>query len=93
MIGYLKKIILHLFNEFLNTMVGFIVGVVSSNLMLSFFEVKGWQNLWGFWSSKLVLNEHLFTAIQWMISITVGYLFMRAFNKILAKIKLTKVNI
>lgn len=89
-IASIKNILNYVVNELVNTMIGFIVGLTTSNFMLSFFEVEGWQNIWGLWSSKLVLNEHLFTAIQWMISITIGYIFMKGFNYLISKFKILK---
>lgn len=76
----IKRILSFLLKEFFNTVLGFTVGVISSNLMLTLFEVKGYSNLWGYWSTKTVLSEDFFNVLQWLISITVGYIIMKLVN-------------
>ncbi|WP_127142105.1 hypothetical protein [Flagellimonas marinaquae] len=82
-----KRAALYIINELFNSLLGFIVGAITSNLMLSFFEVRGWSNLWGLYASKVVLDDTVFTILEWTISLSIGYMFMKLVNIITIRTK------
>ena len=83
----LKKAILFLLREAFNFGVGWGFGILSVQLVMTFFEEKGMMNLWGLWSDKIVVEESTLSTIQWLTSAIVGYIVMTLINNLIAKVK------
>ena len=63
--------------EFLNLGIGWILGLISVQLVQLFFEEKGIMNLWGFWSDKMVVEGSTLSVIEWLASAVIGYVVMQ----------------
>ena len=88
----MKKIFYHIGKEFLNFGIGWVLGLISVQLVLLFFEEKGITNLWGFWSDKMVVEESTFSVIEWLTSAIIGYVVMQQVNKVITKVTLFNSN-
>ena len=88
----MKTFFNHIVKEFLNFGIGWVLGLISVELVLLFFEEKGIMNLWGFWSDKMVVEESTFSVIEWLTSAIIGYLVMQQVNKAIVKIKILNSN-
>ena len=62
--------------------IGWIAGIFAVEIMSNFFEKRSWTNLWGLWSDKMVINDTSFTIGEWTISIIIGFIVMKIFNKL-----------
>lgn len=85
----IKKIFFHLWNEIFEFGIGWVLGLVSVQLVLTFFEEKGMTNLWGIWSDKIVVEEMTLSIIEWVTSAIIGYIVMNVINSTIAKIKIS----
>jgi hypothetical protein len=88
----MKTFFKHIAKEFLNFGIGRVLGLISVELVLLFFEEKGIMNLWGFWSDKMVVEESTFSVIEWLTSAIIGYVVMQQVNKAIIKIKILNSN-
>ena len=84
----MKKFFSHLLKEIFNFGVGWIFGLIATQLVLLFFEERGFYNLWGLWSNKMVVDETTLTIIEWLASAVIGYVVMMQVNKIVGELKL-----
>lgn len=82
----------HIVKEFLNFGIGWVLGLISVQLVLIFFEEKGIMNLWGFWSDKMVVEKSTLSVIEWLTSAIIGYVVMQQVNKAVIKIKIFNSN-
>lgn len=78
--------------EFLNLGIGWILGLISVQLVQLFFEEKGIMNLWGFWSDKMVVEGSTLSVIEWLTSAVIGYVVMQQVNKVITKFTLLNSN-
>ena len=88
----MKTFFEHIAKEFLNFGIGWIIGLISVQLVLLFFEEKGIMNLWGFWSDKMVVEESTLSVIEWLTSAVIGYVVMQQVNKVISKFTLFNSN-
>jgi hypothetical protein len=88
----MKTFFNHIAKEFLNFGIGWVLGLISVELVLLFFEEKGIMNLWGFWSDKMVVEESTLSVIEWLTSAIIGYMVMQQVNKAIVKIKILNSN-
>ena len=88
----MKTFFNHIVKEFLNFGIGWVLGLISVELVLLFFEEKGIMNLWGFWSDKMVVEESTLSVIEWLTSAIIGYMVMQQVNKAIVKIKILNSN-
>ena len=88
----MKTFFKHIAKEFLNFGIGWVLGLISVELVLLFFEEKGIMNLWGFWSDKMVVEESTLSVIEWLASAVIGYLVMQQVNKVITKVTLFNSN-
>jgi len=86
----MKTFFNHIAKEFLNFGIGWVLGLISVELVLLFFEEKGIMNLWGFWSDKMVVEKTTLSVIEWLTSAIIGYVVMQQINKVIPKIILYK---
>lgn len=82
-----KEAILFLVEEVFNFGVGWVFGILSVQLVMTFFEEKGMMNLWGLWSDKVVVEESTLSTIEWLTSAIIGYIVMTLINNLIAKVK------
>jgi hypothetical protein len=83
----MKKFFSHLLREIFNFGIGWVFGLLATQLILLFFEERGFSNLWGLWSNKMVVEEKTLSIIEWLASAVIGYVVMMQVNKIMEKLK------
>jgi len=67
--------------EFMNFGVGWIIGVYVMKFVASYFEVSALSNLYGFWSNKTIVDAETLPRLEFVLSLTLGYLVMKTVNK------------
>lgn len=87
-----RRFIFHLLQEIFNFGIGWVFGLLSVQLVLTFFEEKGIMNLWGFWSDKMIVEESTLSIIEWLTSAVIGYVVMQQVNKLITKARLFNSN-
>lgn len=77
-----KAIKRYLFDQLTGNFLGFIVGISASSLVSKFFATRSAKNLWGLASKKTVVDKDTFSAMEWIISIIVGFIVFEIMTKI-----------
>jgi len=93
-----RKFIEYLYSNFAGNFLGFVIGMASARLVSHFFTTRSIKNLWGLTSRKTVVDKQTFSAMEWMISIIIGFVVFEIISKwvkkkmdaILPKYKLTQ---
>ena len=76
-----KKFLEYLFNNFTGNFLGFVIGMASTRLVSHFFTTRSIKNLWGLTARKTVVDKQTFNALEWMISITIGFIVFEVISK------------
>src|SRR5688572_13087566 len=84
-----KTIKRYLYDQITGNFLGFIVGISASSLVSKFFATRSVKNLWGLASKKTVVDKDTFSAMEWIISIIVGFIVFEVMTKIV-KEKITQ---
>jgi hypothetical protein len=77
-----KTIKRYLYDQITGNFLGFIVGISASSLVSKFFATRSLKNLWGIASKKTVVDKDTFSAMEWIISIIVGFIVFEIMTKI-----------
>lgn len=72
--------------------------MASTRLVSDFFTTRSIRNIWGLTARKTVVDKQTFHALEWMISILIGFIVFEIISKwikkkaeeILPKYKLTR---
>jgi hypothetical protein len=78
-----KKLLRYLYDQLTGNFAGFIVGMSATGLVSRFFETRSIRNLWGITSRKAVVSKETFGALEWIISILIGFIFFEIMTKVL----------
>lgn len=76
-----RKFIEYLYSNFVGNFLGFAIGMASTRLVSHFFTTRSIKNLWGLTARKTVVDKQTFTAMEWMISIAIGFLVFEVISK------------
>lgn len=76
-----KKFLEYVFSNFTGNFLGFIVGMASTRLVAHFFTTRSIKNLWGLTARKTVVDKQTFSAMEWMISIIIGFVVFEIISK------------
>ena len=77
-----KKVTFNYFyNQLTGNFLGFIVGMSATSLVSQFFEKRGIKNLWGITSRKAVVDKDTFAALEWCVSILIGFIVFEMVTK------------
>jgi hypothetical protein len=76
-----RKFIEYLYSNFVGNFLGFAIGMASTRLVSHFFTTRSIKNLWGLTARKTVVDKQTFTAMEWMISIAIGFLVFEIISK------------
>jgi hypothetical protein len=60
---------------------GFVVAMASTKLVSHFFTTRSIKNLWGLTARKTVIDKQTFNALEWMISIVIGFIVFEIISK------------
>jgi len=93
-----KKFLEYLYSNFTGNFLGFVIGMASTRLVSHYFTTRSIKNLWGLTARKTVVDKQTFSAMEWMISILIGFIVFEIISKwvkkkmdvILPKYKLTQ---
>ena len=72
----------YLYDQLTGNFAGFIVGMSASGLVSRFFEARSIRNLWGMASRKTVVSKETFGAIEWIVSILIGFIVFEIMTKV-----------
>ncbi len=70
-------------NEFLNTGIGWIIGLMVANFVNYFFTQKSWRNLCGLATKKTAVSADMLMIIEFLAEAIVGFLVLVLINKII----------
>ena len=77
-----KNIAKYLYDQLTGNFAGFIVAMSASGLVSRFFETRSIRNLWGIASKKTVISKETFGALEWIISIVIGFVVFEIMTKV-----------
>lgn len=75
------KFVHYMYSNFIGNFIGFAIGMASSRLVSHFFTTRSIKNLWGLTAKKEVVDKQTFSAMEWMISIIIGFLVFEIISK------------
>ena len=76
-----RKFIEYLYSNFTGNFLGFIIGMASARLVSHYFTTRSIKNLWGLTARKTVVDKQTFSAMEWMISIIIGFIVFEIISK------------
>jgi hypothetical protein len=76
-----QKFLQYMYSNFTGNFVGFAIGMASTRLVSHFFTTRSIKNLWGITARKTVVDKQTFSAMEWMISIIIGFLVFEIISK------------
>ena len=85
-----KNFVQYLYNNLIGNFIGFAIGMASTRLVSHFFTTRSIRNLWGITARKTVVDKQTFSAMEWAISILIGFIVFEIISK-WAKKKLDEV--
>jgi hypothetical protein len=77
-----KTILKYLYDQLTGNFAGFIVGMSAAGLVSNFFETRSIRNLWGIASKKTIVDKNTFHALEWIISIVIGFVVFEIMTKV-----------
>ena len=81
-----KKFLEYLYSNFTGNFLGFAIGMASTRLVAHFFTTRKLNNLWGLAARKTVVDKQTFSAMEWAISIVIGFIVFEVISKWVKKI-------
>jgi hypothetical protein len=79
--GTSKKFIAYLYDNFTGNFLGFVIGMASTRLVSHFFTTRSFRNGYGLFARKTVVDKQTFSALEWMISIAIGFIVFEVISK------------
>ena len=76
-----KSFIKYVYNNYIGNFLGFVIGMASTRLVSYFFTTRSIRNLWGIAAKKPVVDKQTFNALEWMISIIIGFIVFEVISK------------
>lgn len=76
-----KKFLQYMYSNFTGNFIGFAIGMASTRLVKHFFTTRSIKNVWGLTAKKTVVDKQTFSAMEWMISIIIGFLVFEIISK------------
>ena len=76
-----QKFLQYMYSNFTGNFIGFAIGMASTRLVKHYFTTKSIKNLWGLTAKKTVVDKQTFSAMEWMISIIIGFLVFEIISK------------
>ena len=76
-----RKFLDYLYGNFAGNFLGFVIGLASARLVSRFFATRSIKNLWGLTTSKTVVDKKTFNAMEWIISVVIGFIVFEIISK------------
>ncbi|HEY0273134.1 MAG TPA: hypothetical protein VGC22_08100 [Chitinophaga sp.] len=83
--GITRKFAEYILNNYIGNFLGFVVGLLSTKLVSSYFTTRSIHNLWGLTTHKTIVTKHTYTTLEWSISIVIGFIVFELVSKWLKK--------
>jgi hypothetical protein len=80
-----QKFLQYMYSNFTGNFIGFAIGMASTRLVAHFFTTRSIKNLWGLTAKKEVVDKQTFSAMEWMVSIIIGFLVFEIISKWIKK--------
>ena len=77
-----KNIAKYLYDQLTGNFAGFVIGLSATGLVSNFFETRSIRNLWGIASKKTVVSKDTFGALEWIISIVIGFIVFEIMTRV-----------
>ncbi|MFN3402839.1 MAG: hypothetical protein ACK40G_02015 [Cytophagaceae bacterium] len=73
----------YLREELTGRLIGFVVGMWTSQLLSGFFETRGLKNLWGLRAKKTIIDKQTYEILDWTVSIVIGFVVFEIIQRII----------
>lgn len=83
----MSKIVKFITGEVLNLAVGYLAGLIASNLVSRYFVKKGLVNLWGIAAKKEALSKDAYEWLMFVSSYLLGLLVMLAVSQLMERLR------
>jgi hypothetical protein len=78
--------------ELIANAIGWIAGLLSVELLSTFFSVRSWKNGWGLFSRKATVSADTFELMEWLITAIVGFIVLFIVNRLVGNWLLNKID-
>ena len=76
-----RKFLEYIYGNFAGNFLGFMIGLASARLVSRFFATRSIKNLWGLTTSKTLVDKKTFNAMEWIISVIIGFIVFEIISK------------
>ena len=76
-----QKFVGYVFDNYIGNFLGFVVGFASTRLVSHWFTTKSIKNLWGLTARKTVVVKQTYSAMEWAVSIIIGFIVFEIISK------------
>jgi hypothetical protein len=80
-----KSILKYTYDQLTGSFMGFLLGMAATRLVSRFFVTKSIRNLWGLTAKKTVVDRQTYHALEWIISIVIGFIVFEIVTKVIKK--------
>jgi hypothetical protein len=78
-----QNVLKYLYDQLTGNFAGFVIGMSATGLVSRFFETRGLRNLWGLSSKKVLVSKEMFGALEWIISIVIGFIVFEIMTRVI----------
>ena len=83
----MSKITKFISGEVLNLSVGYLAGLIASNLVSRYFVKKGLVNLWGVAAKREAVSKDVYEWLMFISSYLLGLIVMLAVNQLMERLR------
>ena len=80
-----KSILKYTYDQLTGSFMGFLLGMAATRLVSRFFVTRSIRNLWGLTAKKTVVDKQTYHALEWIISIVIGFIVFEIVTKVIKK--------
>lgn len=84
-IRIIRKFLEYVYSNYVGNFLGFVIGMISTRLVSHFYTTRSIKNLWGLAARRTVVDKQTYSAMEWTISIVIGFIVFEIVSKWLKK--------
>jgi hypothetical protein len=84
-IRIIRKFLEYVYSNYVGNFLGFVIGMLSTRLVAHFYTTRSIKNLWGLAARRTVVDKQTYSAMEWTISIIIGFIVFEIVSKWLQK--------
>ncbi len=86
-----RKVAKTITQELIANGIGWVAGLLSVELLSTFFAVRSWKNAWGLFSHKTTVSADTFNFLEWLVTAVVGFVVLFVVNRLVGNWLLNRI--